>query len=342
MTQKATDKQSKEGSVLAGGAWGPLEIGEVSVEPGTRARINMPMSRLPTGTEMGLPVIIVRGSSPGPSVWLSAALHGDELNGIEIVRSVLERIEPESFSGTLIAIPVVNIFGFLNESRYTPDRRDLNRSFPGRARGSLASRVAHLFMNEIVSRCDYGIDLHTGSDYRTNLPQVRGNMRDKLTFDLARAFSAPVMMHAKNREGTLRKAATKLGKKVLLFEGGEPMRLDEQVIEVGREGILRVFDFLKMRDYDMPPIQVNSLFVGRTSWIRARRAGVLRLFRKMGDIVEKGEELGAIEDILGNQTTQVKSSCHGVIIGLGLNPIVYQGDAVIHIARLDMDDEEEE
>jgi len=323
-------------------SWGPISFGGAEVKPGTRARFNLPMSRLPTGTEVGLPVVVVRGVKPGPSIWLSAALHGDELNGVEIVRSVLERIDPREFHGTLIAVPVVNLFGFLNESRYTPDRRDLNRSFPGREKGSLASRVAHLFMEEIVSRCDLGIDLHTGSDNRTNLPQIRGNMRDKETFELARAFAAPVMMHSRNREGTLRKAATKLGKKVLLFEGGESMRLNEQVIEVGREGILRVLHYLKMREYDRPQIHANSMFVGKTSWIRARRAGVLRLFRHMGDIVEKGEELGAIEDILGNNTVKVKSTRYGVIIGHALNPLVYQGDAIVNVARLDQDEDEEE
>ena len=321
--------------------WGEMEFGEHRIKPGSRARFNLPMSRLPTGTEMGLPVIVVRGRKPGPTVWLSAALHGDELNGVEIVRSALERVEAKTLSGTVIAVPVVNVFGFLNESRYTPDRRDLNRSFPGSGKGSLASRVANLFMTQIVERSDYGIDLHTGSDYRTNLPQIRGNMRDKVTFGLAQAFAAPVMMHSKNRDGTLRKAATKIGKPVLLFEGGEPMRLDEQVIEVGREGILRVLDFLSMRDYDRQRAHVDSLYVGRTSWVRAKRAGVLRLFRHMGDIVERGELLGSIDDVIGSKSVKVKSPCQGVIIGQGLNPIVYQGDAVIHVARLQQNNEEE-
>lgn len=321
--------------------WGPIDFDDAQIKPGTRGRFNLPMSRLPTGTEMGLPVIVVRGIAPGPTVWLSAAIHGDELNGVEVVRGVLERINPKTFKGTLIAVPVVNVFGFLNESRYTPDRRDLNRSFPGSAKGSLASRVAHLFMQKIVERCDVGIDLHTGSDNRTNLPQIRGNMKDKTTFDLARAFGAPVMMHSKNREGTLRKAATRREKTVLLFEGGEPMRLDDKVIEVGREGVLKVLDMLKMREYDRPQMDMYSMFTGRTSWVRAKRAGVLRLFRNMGEPIEKGEVLGSIEDILGNTATKVKSPCDGVIIGQGLNPIVYQGDAIIHIARLNQHEEEE-
>ncbi len=340
--QKSTETTDINSTHETTEPWGDFEIGGTQVKPGTRARLNLPMSRLPTGSETGLPVVVVRGSSPGPCVWMSAALHGDELNGVEIIRSVLERINARQFSGTLIAVPVVNVFGFLNESRYTPDRRDLNRSFPGSAKGSLASRIAKLFMTEIVARCDLGIDLHTGSDNRTNLPQIRGNMRDKQTFELARAFAAPVMMHSKNREGTLRKAATKLGKTVLLFEGGEPMRLDDQVIEVGREGVLKVFDYLGMREYDRPVVGMHSMFVGRTSWVRAKRAGVLRLFRNMGELIEKGEVLGSIEDILGSTSTKVKSPCDGVIIGQGLNPVVYQGDALIHIARLNQDEEEEE
>ncbi len=322
--------------------WGPVVIGEELIHPGERKRLHISLGRLPTDAQVNLPVVVVRGEAPGPCVWVSAALHGDELNGVEIVRSLLERVAARGFKGTLIAVPVVNVYGFLNESRYLPDRRDLNRSFPGRAQGSLASRIAHLFMDEIVSHCSYGIDLHTGSDHRVNYPQIRGNMDDEVTHEMAEAFNAPVMMHAKNRKGTIRKAATDLDIPVLLFEGGEPHRFDDYVIEVGREGILRVLDHLGMREYEGDAPEEPSLEAHKSTWVRAKRAGVLRLFKKMGDRIEKGEHLGAIEDILGNKSLRVKSPCDGVLIGLVANPLIYQGDAILHIAKLKPPEDDEE
>lgn len=312
----------------------PIVIGGETIEPGERKRLTIPLGRLPTDTTVDLPVIVVHGQGEGPCVWISAALHGDEVNGVEIVRSLLERVAARGFNGTLIAVPVVNVYGFLNESRYLPDRRDLNRCFPGRAKGSLASRIAHLFMTEIVQHCTHGIDLHTGSDHRVNYPQIRGNMEDEETRQLAQVFNAPVLMHSKNRAGTIRKAATKLDKKVLLYEAGEPMRFDEHAIEVGREGILRVLEHLGMRPYDGPPPEAASIELGKGSWVRAKRAGILRFFKKMGDHVTKGDHLGAIEDILGNRSLRVKAHCDGVIIGMTANPLVYQGDAIIHIGKL--------
>lgn len=332
--------------------WGKITIGGVAISPGERKRLTIPLGDLPTNTPMSLPVVVVHGEQPGPCLWVSAALHGDEINGVEIVRSLLERVAARGLNGTLIAVPVVNIYGFLNESRYLPDRRDLNRSFPGRAKGSLASRIAHLFMEEIVAHCTHGIDLHTAADSRTNYPQIRGNMKDKVTHDMARAFNAPIMMHSKNRKGTIRKAATDLGLPVLLFEGGEPLRFDEHVIEVGREGILRVMDHLGMREYDGAAIETESLESNRSTWVRARRAGLFRMFYKMGDMVAKGDHLGAIEDIFGNRTLRVKSPADGMLIGCAVNPLIYQGDAIVHIAKIqkkkspgdpeDSDDEEDD
>ena len=314
--------------------WGKITIGGVEISPGERKRLTIPLGDLPTNTPMSLPVVVVHGAQPGPCLWVSAALHGDEINGVEIVRSLLERVAARGLNGTLIAVPVVNIYGFLNESRYLPDRRDLNRSFPGRAKGSLASRIAHLFMEEIVSHCTHGIDLHTAADSRTNYPQIRGNMQDEITHAMARAFNAPIMMHAKNRKGTIRKAATDLGLPVLLYEGGEPLRFDEHVIEVGREGILRVMDHLGMREYDGPAPESESIESHRSTWVRGRRAGIFRMFYKMGDIVSKGDHLGAIEDIFGNRTLRVKSPAYGMLVGCAVNPLIYQGDAIVHIAKI--------
>lgn len=311
----------------------PIVIGGQEVLPGTRERINIQLGLLPIETPVHLPVVVLHGTEPGPVMWISAALHGDEINGVEIVRGVLEVLDPMQLRGTILATPVVNVYGFLNESRYLPDRRDLNRCFPGSEKGSLASRLASLFMREIVSHCDYGIDLHTGSDHRSNWPQVRGNMEDEHTRKLAFAFGSPVAMHAKNVEGTIRQAATKLGKCVLLFEGGEPHRFDDHSIRVGQEGILRVLHALNMWTHipsDTPP----SLYAEGGTWVRANKSGVLRLSKTMGQLVKKGEVIGTIEDFLGERSQNLTATRDGMIIGQVVNPLVYQGDAIVHIGRL--------
>ena len=185
----------------------PLEIGGVQVAAGTRGRVDIPVARLPTGTWLTLPVSVIHGQSPGPTIWLSGTIHGDELNGIAIIREINRQADPKLLSGTILAVPIVNVFGLIIESRYLPDRRDLNRSFPGSKRGSLASQLAHLFVEQIVRRCDYGIDFHTGSGGRTNLPQIRCNLDDARTRELAEVFSAPLILNSKRRPGSLRAGA---------------------------------------------------------------------------------------------------------------------------------------
>ncbi len=179
-------------------------INDVVVEPGQCQRLELPIARLPTHTMLSLPITIVNGVQPGPRLWLSAAIHGDEINGVEMIRQVLAQVDPGQLKGTLIAVPIVNVFGFIEQSRYLPDRRDLNRSFPGSSRGSLASRLAHLFMQEVVSRCTHGIDLHTASQHRTNWPQIRANLQDRETHRCAQAFGTPVIIHAATRDGGAR------------------------------------------------------------------------------------------------------------------------------------------
>ena len=324
-------KMARESIVIAG----------ETIEPGQTKQLGLPIGRLPTSVPVEIPVTVIHGPTPGPVLWVSATLHGDELNGIAIVRDVMEHIDPTTLRGTLIAAPVVNVYGFLYESRYLPDRRDLNRSFPGSKTGSLASRVAHTFMTEIVSHCTHGIDLHTGSDGRGNLPQIRGNLRDPQTLRMAEAFCAPVMMFSRNREGTLRKAATKLGLPVLLFEAGEPMRFDEEAIDIGGQGILRVMDHLGMREYSDPWPTARSLEVNSKYWIRAKRAGLWRRFKNMGESVKKGEPIGVIEEVLAVRSTVVKASRDGVLIGMIGSPVVYQGDAIVHLATLKPPEETE-
>jgi predicted deacylase len=231
----------------------PFEVAGHSITAGKRMRIELPIGRLMSGTPVALPLIVVHGKSDGPVVWLSAAIHGDEICGVEIIRQVLAEINATSMAGTVIAAPVVNVHGFNTNDRYLPDRRDLNRSFPGSARGSLASRIADLFMKEVVKRSDVGFDLHTGSDLRTNLPQIRCDLDHRPTLDLATKFSAPIVIDARLRDGSLRQAAVEEGKIMLLFEGGEASRFDPAAIAAGTAGVLRTLNHLGLTDVAVSP-----------------------------------------------------------------------------------------
>ncbi len=307
-----------------------IEIAGETITPGERREIEIPVARLITHTLLSLPVTILHGVEPGPRLWLSAAIHGDEINGVEIIRQVLEQVNPKQLRGTLIAVPVVNLFGFLEQSRYLPDRRDLNRCFPGSPEGSLASRLAALFMREIVSRCTHGIDLHTASDHRTNFPQIRANLLDEETYACAKAFGAPVMMHATTRDGSLREAVAKKGIPILLYEGGEALRFDAEAIRVGTQGILGVMNRLEMSSFPIP--STSSVEVEKTKWVRASRGGILRLQVQLGESVSKKQLLGIIANAFGNERVTIKSPLEGIIIGHTQNPLVNQGDGIIHIA----------
>jgi uncharacterized protein len=310
-----------------------FQIGEHRVERGARIRLELPAARLATGSPLGLPVEVVHGLRPGPRVWLAAAIHGDELNGVEIIRQVLGECSPRRLAGTLVAVPIVNVFGFITESRYLPDRRDLNRSFPGSARGSLAARIAHLFMKEVVEGSQVGIDLHTGSADRTNLPQIRADLSDGETRELARAFGAPIVIHSGLRDGSLRAAAGARGARVLVYEGGEPRRFNRSAIDAGVAGTLRVLAALGMRrNASSPPGPI--LESRKTVWIRAGRSGLFRSEVEPGDRVEKGQRVGLIKDAFGDQALRVKARTAGVVIGLSLQPHVNRGDALMHVAEL--------
>ncbi len=312
-----------------------LEIAGNTVRAGARLRLSIPFGELPLGNPVQVPLVVLRGRHPGPTVWINAALHGDELNGIEIVRSVLDRVKARELAGTLLAVPIVNVHGFLNESRYLPDRRDLNRHFPGTRSGSLASRLAKWFMTEVVERSDYGIDLHTGSDHRSNYPQVRGDLQSADAREIMLAFGAPVAIHSKRRSGSLRSSAAKNGTPVIVYEGGEILRFNRDVIAIGVEGVLRVLEHLEMWSPDTPFEERSCIESYDTQWVRAKRSGLLRLEVELGEQVEKGQRLGVIEDILSGRYRSVKANCHGVIVGALANPSVYQGDAIIHIAQVD-------
>lgn len=316
-------------------------IGDLEVTAGKSAIGEIPISRLVTGNRISIPINVLHGRNEGPVVWLSAAVHGDEIGGVEIIRRALQRLDPKTLAGTIVAVPIVNVHGFLTGDRYLPDRRDLNRSFPGSPNGSLAARIANLFLTEIVGRCDVGIDLHTGSDHRTNLPQIRADLDDPRTRDLAIAFGAPFMMHAKLRDGSMRAAATATGSTVLLYEGGEAWRFDKDAIDAGVGGVGRVLARLGMVQPVDEPVGLDGSAVSGTpaesrssSWVRVRRSGIAGIDVELGQLVTRGEIVATIRDSVGRRLSQARATRTGMVIGLTRQPLVNQGDAIIHIAEL--------
>lgn len=314
----------------------PIRVGEVEVLPGHRQTLELSVAPLQTHTEMTMPVQVVHGARPGPHLFVTAAVHGDEINGVEIIHRLLQRLSPRRLRGAVLAVPVVNVYGFINHSRYLPDRRDLNRFFPGSETGSLASRVAELLMQEVVRHCTHGIDLHTGSNHRSNLPQIRACLDQPETMHLARAFGAPVILNANLRDGSLRQAALERGIPMLLYEAGEALRFDEVAIRAGVKGILAV-----MRAIGMLPARRSAktlaepLIARSSSWVRAPVSGILRIRGSLGNKVEKQTVLGTIEDPFGKHESQVCAPSSGIIIGRLNLPLVYAGDALFHIARFD-------
>lgn len=282
-----------------------------------------------------MPVSVVHGRQPGPCIWLSASIHGDELNGIEIIRKVLASLSPRTLSGTVIAVPIVNVFGVTNGARYLPDRRDLNRSFPGTARGSMAGRLAHLFFHEVVSRCEFGLDFHTGSNGRDNLPQIRCDVDNADAYGLAAAFGTQIVIHASLRDGSLRAAAATLGKPVLLYEAGEALRFDEEAIDFGVAGSLRVMHSLGMVEHAPKNGGHSPRISRRTRWVRAGRSGFCHLKVERGQPVERNAVVAHIADAAGRRTLSVRTRSAGIVIGCLRTGIVHRGDAVAHIAELE-------
>jgi predicted deacylase len=312
-------------------------IGGETVPPRSRRLIELELPHLYTHTPMTLPVHVIRGAREGPRLFVSAAIHGDELNGTEIIRRLLKQPALKRLRGVLVAVPIVNVYGLIHHSRYLPDRRDLNRSFPGSEKGSLAARVAHQFMTEIVHNCSHGIDLHTGAIHRSNLPQIRANLDDSETDRLARAFGVPVLLNSNVRDGSLRGAAAANGTRTLLYEAGEALRFDEVSIRAGLKGIINVMRNLEM----LPPSRSRRKsqqepFVARSStWVRAPISGLFRKVCGLGSRVKRGETLGLIDDPLGGEESEVVASAGGIIIGCSQIPLVHEGEALFHIARFE-------
>ncbi|MCB2183490.1 MAG: succinylglutamate desuccinylase/aspartoacylase family protein [Desulfobulbaceae bacterium] len=311
-----------------------ITIGDVSVKAGERRTIDLPIARLYSHNDMTMPVHVIHAKKEGPRLFVSAAIHGDEINGVEIVRRLLRLKLLKQLKGTLIAIPIVNVYGFINKSRYLPDRRDLNRSFPGSYKGSLASNIARLFMDEIVGKCTHGIDLHTGANHRANLPQLRVFLDDPEVERLALAFGAPVIINALMRDNSLREAVIEKGIPIITYEAGECLRFNEHAIQFGLKGIISV-----MRELGMLPKRKKEgkrlrepIVVEGTSWVRAPKSGIFYSLFGLGATIKKDEVLASIYDPFGENEEKVISPVDGIIIGTLQLPLVHKGDALFHIA----------
>jgi predicted deacylase len=314
----------------AGGIATTMSLLDTEIEPGTAQRLSWSATELFEGVPVSTPVLVVNGALPGPTLCLSAAVHGDELNGIEIVRRVLHDIEADKLSGAIIGIPIVNVQGFRRGSRYLPDRRDLNRYFPGNPNGSAAARIAHSFFNKVVSNCDALIDLHTGSFERANLPQIRADLRDPDVLTLTQGLGSMVILHSTPAVGTLRYAATRAGIPAVTLEAGGPSQLELDEVKVGVKGIetlVYTLGMVKKRRLWGEPEPVYY----RSSWVRANNGGILLSDVGLGSTVRKGDILGTITDPMNNARSEVRSPYSGRIIGMARNQVVMPGFAAFHV-----------
>lgn len=311
-----------------------LRIGHYTIHPGERKKISINIARLYDFTEMRMPVEVIRGKEDGPTLLVSAVIHGDEINGVDIIRRLLQHSAMKKIHGTLIAVPIVNVFGFNDKSRYLPDRRDLNRCFPGDKHGSMGSQVAYIFRTEIVSKCTHGIDLHTAAFHRRNLPQIRANLGDAETLRLAKAFGTAVILNSGVRDGSLREMVQDQNIPMLLYEGGAALRFDDNVSRIGLQGILSVMHEIGMLPtYKRAVKQPNEVFIAHSShWIRAPHSGIFLAKKKLGDKVSKEEILGHITNPFGDHAEEIRAICDGIVIGKTQLPLANEGDALFHIA----------
>lgn len=314
----------------------PIEVGGQEIAPGRHVIVDLPVAGLYTHTELTMPVHVVNGRYAGPTLFLTAAIHGDELNGVEIIKRVLKLSALKRLHGRVLAVPVVNVFGFVNRSRYLPDRRDLNRSFPGRETGSIAARLAKLLATEIVEKSNFGIDLHTGAIDRSNLPQIRANLSDPDVLRLAQVFGTPVIVNSTLRDGSLREFAAEKGIPMLLYEAGEALRFDEVSIRAGVRGVSRVMRELGM----LPPRKASGSKIapmqsGGTTWVRAPGSGIVRTACRLGQRVRSEQVLATVSDPFGEVDIKVPATASGIVIGRSMSPLAHEGDALFHIARFD-------
>jgi hypothetical protein len=308
-----------------------ITLNKEKIRLGEEKEIQLNVAMLPTHTPIDLPIFVSRAKTDGPVLLFTGGLHGDEINGIEIVRRLIDRGLCKPDKGTVIAMPIVNVYGFIQNVRGVPDGKDINRSFPGIRGGSLARLLAYILMNEVLPHVDYGVDFHSGGASRANYPQVRCTFKQKINLKLAKAFGAPVTLNSPLISKSFRSAADKKGKAVIVYETGESMRLDEQGIEIAIEGCQRLMQHLNMINRDMIHQSSTELYK-KSMWVRARNAGIFQPKFELGDHIQKRQVLGYITDPYAKSVSKVVVTRSGRIIGLNNNPIIHKGDAIAHLA----------
>lgn len=310
--------------------WGALQILGDEVQPGEVKELALRTSESFAGAGMDIPVVVIRGDKPGPTVCITGGVHGDELNGVEIVREVLDATRPKGMAGTILGVPIVNLHGFQTNSRYLPDRRDLNRAFPGHPNGSSASRIAHALFQNVIKRCDALIDLHTGSFHRSNLPQIRADLKDERILTLAKAFGSTVIIHNPGGKGTLRRAAQEAGIPAIIYEAGEPMRFQRQEIKRGVIGVRNVLVHMGLLKGGRVSLGEQRIFY-ETRWVRVERGGILVSDVRLGDMIREGDILATVTDPIRKEKSVLVSPWRGRVIGMSLAPVMIPGYAAFHI-----------
>ena len=313
---------------------GGFTISGIRVAEGETHEIYLKVSESYLSGSIQIPITVIRGKQPGPTAFVLAAIHGDEINGADIVRRLIFDIDHEKLTGTLIAIPVVNIPGFLSQTRYLPYHRDLNRYFPGNRKGNNAERFASRLFSEVVRKCDFGIDLHTASSGRMNLPHVRGDMSHAKVRKLARAFGGTILVDQKGVRGSLRREATDAGVPTILFEAGETARFSQKISLAGFRGVLNVLSEMGMwpdHEDTRPPFQV---IVKASEWVRAEKGGILDLAVKPGELIYEGDVIGSILNPFGKTVTRIRTTSTGIVIGVTTAPLTIPGTGIVHVARL--------
>lgn len=312
-----------------------LELLDKKILPGKSASINFNKAKLYTSTSVEIPIIVERSKKPGPVLLLTAGIHGDEINGVEILRQLISKEINKPARGTIICVPILNIFGFLNMSREFPDGRDLNRVFPGSKNGSLASQFAYQFVNEILPIADFCMDFHTGGASRFNAAQIRIKKGDQKALEFAKIFNAPFCIFSKTISKSYRETCSKQGKPVLLFEGGKSKDSNKSIAKIGVDGVMRIlkhFDMLKSK-FEVPEATAETILIQNSSWIRAKYSGLLHVKIPCGKFVEKGEYIATITDPYGRMRHSMKANNQGYIININQSPIVHQGDAIFHLSK---------
>jgi predicted deacylase len=311
----------------------PLCFADTPVALGETAELRLRVAESYAAEPVTVPVTVIRGA-PGPTLFVTATVHGDELNGVGILRGLLNDTDFSGLKGTLIAVPVVNVPGFLNQDRRLPDRRDLNRSFPGSRKGSLTARLADVLFREVIRQSDFGLDLHTAGGERANYPQIRADLANPAVVELAGAFGCPLIVGGAGPEGSLRRTAVAAGVPTVVYEAGSARRFERPFIEVGIQGVLNVLRHLKMMPGEpaSPPLR---LWIERTRWIRSRKGGILELKVDLGAPLRRGQAISTNSNPFGRERSQLKAPYAGIVLGLTQLPLVHPGDAICHVARVD-------